>query len=343
MFMMRPILLSAMALMLAATSTLYAQDKSSRPPHSKFYLKVAGGYFFSITPGQFPNVGPYPPQDLHTEYNPANANPFDTVSRKVLTGSYGQGVRGGLSFGYNINKYIAIEGTFNYYHSSKNLMTRTLTTVAGSGQVLGNITSHGHVNAIDFAPSFVFSPGLEKVNPYVRFGVVVPLWGRLYIETDALQTSNPPAGLPLPPGTLVKTVIHREEEIKPNVTFGMQGALGVSFNVSSRFDVFVEAEYRNVPVKSKSKEVTEYSETNTAINGSTGAELQVLSQRGLGDLSVAEKNTDYVTTLDRNSNTEVNKQGTKTFYKDDNAPSNDLKSYINIGGMGFNAGLKFRL
>ncbi len=343
MFMKRPILLSAIALLLAVSSTLYAQDRSSRAPHSKFYLKVGGGYFFSITPGQFPNVGPYPPQDLHTQYNPANPNPLDTISRKVLTGSYGQGVRGGLSVGYNINRYIAIEGTFNYFHSSKNLMTRSLTTVVGSGQVLGSITSRGHVNAVDFAPSFVFSPGLEKVNPYVRFGVVLPLWGRLYIETDALQISNPPAGLPLPPGTMVKTVIHRQEEVKPNVTIGMQGALGVSINVSPRIDVFVETEYRNVPVKSKSKEVTKYEETNTAINGSTGAALQVLSTRGLNDLSVAERNTDYVTTLDKNSNTEVRKQGTKTYYKNDNAPANDLKSYINIGGMGFNAGLKFRL
>ncbi len=340
--MKRPILATAMALSFAVTS-VSAQEKSTRPPHSKFYLKASGGYFFSITPGQFPNVGPYPPQDLHTQYNPANANPLDTLSRKVLTGSYGQGVRGGLSVGYNINKYIAVEASFNYYHSSKNLMTNTLTTVVGTNQVLAQITSHGYVNAVDFAPSVVFSPGFERVNPYVRFGVVVPLWGRLYIETDALNTSNPPAGAPLPPGTLIRTEIHRKEEVKPNITIGMQGALGVSFNISPRFDVFVETEYRNVPVKSKSKEVTKYSETNTAVNGSTGAVITVVSSRNLSQLSEAERNTDYVTTLDKNSNTPVSQQGTVTIYKNNNAPANDLKSYINIGGLGVNAGLKFRL
>lgn len=330
-------------LLVAVTLTARAQDNSGTSSHSKFYLKVAGGYFFSVSPGQFPNVGPYPPQDLHTVYNPANPNPMDTMSRKVLTGSYGEGFRGGLSIGYNISRYLAVEGTFNYFHSKKNLMTRQRTTIVSSDKELGHVESHGYVNAVDFAPSLVVSPGLEKVNPYVRFGAVLPLWGRLYIETDASQVSAPPAGLPVPPGSQIQTVINRKEEVKPNVTIGFQGALGVSFMVASRFDVFVEAEYRNVPVRSKEKEITEYAETNTLINGATGDAIQVVSTRSLNDLSIAEKHTTYVTTLDQNSNTPVNQQGTKVIYKDDNKPSNDLKSYINIGGLGLNAGLKFRL
>ncbi|NSL86616.1 outer membrane beta-barrel protein [Chitinophaga solisilvae] len=337
-------LLSAAALAMVISGSAVAQERSNSVPHSKFYLKAAGGYFFSVSPGQFPNVGPFPPQDLHTEFNPANAPRFlDTISRKILTGSYGEGVRGGLTFGYNINKYLAVEGTFNYFSSRKNLMTRNLTTDAGSGATRASVESYGHVNAVDFAPSLVVSPGLEKVNPYVRFGVVVPLWGRLYIETDVMQRTNA-AGIPA--GTVVQTDIHRKEEVKPNPTIGFQGALGVSFNVSHRFDIFVEAEYRNVPVRSKEKEITAYTETNNIVNPANGnviAPVPGNPGRSLGDLSVAERETKYVTTLDRNSNTEINKRGAKTFYKDDNAPANDLKSYINIGGMGVNAGLKFRL
>jgi opacity protein-like surface antigen len=340
--MKKLLLFGAASLLMAVTVTTQAQEISNTNPssHSKWYLKVAGGYFFSVSPGQFPNVGPYPPQDLHTEYNPTRPNPLDTISRKVLTGSYGEGFRGGISVGYNINKYLSVEGTFNYFHSKKNLMTRQQTTLVGSGKELGHVESHGYVNAVDFAPSLVVSPGLEKVNPYVRFGVVVPLWGRLYIETDASQTSSP-AGIPA--GTQVATVISRKEEIKPNVTIGFQGALGVSFKVASRFDVFVEAEYRNVPVRSKEKEITRYEETNTLINGTTGAPIQVISKRSLSDLSTAEKNTVYETTLDKNSNTPINQQGAKVIYRDNDKPANDLKSYINIGGLGANVGLKFRL
>ncbi|RBL90818.1 outer membrane beta-barrel protein [Chitinophaga flava] len=333
-------LFSAAMLALALAGNVQAQERSGVAPHSKFYLRAFGGYSFSVFSGQFPNVGPFPPQDLHTEFNPANPNPLDTISRKVLTGSYGEGVRGGLAFGYNINKYMAVEASFDYYHSKKNLMTKNLTTLVGNGKQLVSVESNGHVNAVIFTPSLVLSPGFEKVNPYIRFGAVLPLWGRLYIDTDVDQLSSVPN---IPPGTQVHTVIHRKEEVRPNITLGFQGALGVSFYLSPRFDIFVEAEYKNVPVKSKNKEVTTYTETNTLVSAASGATVQQLPGRGLNDLSQAEKKVDYVTILDQSSNTKVNQIGARVFYKNDNAPSNDLKSYINIGGLGANAGIKFRL
>lgn len=303
----------------------------------KFYIKAAGGYFFSVSPGQFPDVGPYPPRDEHMTVNPATGA-TTTVSERVLTGSYGEGVRGGLSFGYNFNRNLAIEGTFNYFHSKKNLMTKNVTTIQGTSTVAGSIESHGHVNAVDFAPSLVVSPGDEKFNPYVRFGFVVPLWGKLYIETDATRTS---AVAGQPAGVVAQTTIHREEEIKPNPTFGFQGALGFNYAVGRRLDIFAEAEYRNVPVRSKSKEVTVYDEVTRVVNTATGAEI-ARQTRGLNDLSTAERETEYVTVLDENSNTPTGTTGSKTNYRNDDAPANDLKSYINIGGLGVNAGVRWR-
>ncbi|WP_276480324.1 outer membrane beta-barrel protein [Paraflavitalea pollutisoli] len=313
----------------------FAQDGSG----SKFYLKAAGGYFFSVSNGQFPNVGPYPPHDVSAAVNPTTGV-STTLRDKVLTGSYGQGVRGGLSIGYNINKYFAVEGTFNYYHSKKNLMTRNVSTIQGTSTVVGSIESNGHVNAVDFAPSLVLSPGYTKLNPYMRFGVVVPLWGRLIIETDATRTSAVPNQ---PPVVVAQTVIHREEEIKPYPTIGFQGAIGATYALNSRFDLFVEAEYRNVPVKSHSKEITTYNEVTKFVNTANGQEVAPQRTRGLNDLNVAERNTDYVTTIDQNSNTPTGTSGTTTNYKDNNKPANDFISFINIGGLGVNLGVRLRL
>ncbi len=156
--------------------------------------------------------------------NPATGA-ITELSERVLTGSYGEGMRGGITVGYNFNKYIAIEGTFNYFHSQENLMTRNVSVFEGLNKDAARIESDGHVNAFDFAPSLVFSPGLEKFNPYVRFGFVVPLWGKLIIETEAMRMSRP-QGVPLPAGAMVRTEIQRTEEIKPNPTFGFQGRWG---------------------------------------------------------------------------------------------------------------------
>ncbi|QHS58742.1 outer membrane beta-barrel protein [Chitinophaga agri] len=304
---------------------------------SRFYVKIAGGYYFSVFPGQFPKVGSYEPHDERLVFNPATGASV-TVSEKVLTGSYGAGGRGRLSFGWNINQYIAVEGTFNYYRSKKNLMTREETTVINTSTTVGKVESHGYVDAIDFAPGVVMSPGLKKVNPYVRFGLVVPLWGRLNIETDASRSGTAAVG-----GQTVRTQlnVHRNEKVKPNVTLGFQGALGVAFPVANKLDIIVEAEYRNIPVRSKEKEVTVYDETVALINPANGAVIST-QHRGVDDLSTAERHTKYVTTLDQSSNTPVGQQGAEVSYKDDSKPANELKSYINIGGLGGNVGLRWR-
>jgi len=306
-------------------------------PASKFYLKIAGGYYFSVFPGQFPKVGSYEPHDEHLVYDPSSGM-TTSVSEKVLTGSYGAGGRGGLSFGWNINRYIAVEGTFNYYRSKKNLMTREETTIAANKQTVGKIESHGYVDAIDFAPGVVMSPGFEKVNPYVRIGMVVPLWGNLKIETEASRSGTAVVGGQT---VLTQTTVQRSETVKPNVTIGFQGALGVTFPVAKKLDVFVEAEYRNIPVKSKSKEVKEYDETVALVNPANGTVIST-QHRDVSGLSTAERETEYVTTLDQSSNTPVGQQGAKVVYKDNDRPANDLKSYINIGGLGANAGLRWK-
>lgn len=323
---------AVMVLFFASTSLTRAQTTPT-----KFYLKAAGGYFFSVSPGQFPDVGPYPPRDQHNSVNPATGE-TTVISEKVLSGSYGAGVRGGLTFGYQMNQYLALEGTFNYYRSKENLMTRNLTTIEGTNTVAGSVESRGYVNAVDFAPSLVISPGYEKFNPYVRFGLVVPLWGKMTIETDATRMSAVPGQ---PAAVVAQTTIHRKEKIDPHPTLGYQGALGATYAVSPRLDIFLEAEYRNIAVKSKSKEITEYDEMTRVVNTANG---QVISEqsRGLSDLSTAERETRYVTTLDQNSNTPTGTTGTKTNYKDDNSPADELKSYINIGGLGANLGIRIK-
>ncbi len=247
---MNRILLITMAVM------AFTIQSNAQSANKGFYIKVAGGYFFSVSPGQFPDVGPFSPRDEHNTINPGTGA-TTKIREKVLTGSYGEGVRGGVTGGYVINKHISVELTVNYFSSKKNLMTRSRTTIQGTDTEVGKIESKGHVQAVDIAPSIVFSPGYEKFNPYVRFGFVVPVWGRLYIETDASRTS---------PCCRTAFLCSSENCHSPQrrnssqSTFGFQGALGCNYKINEKLGLFLEAEYRNVPVRSKNKEVTTYNE-----------------------------------------------------------------------------------
>ncbi|RXK83466.1 hypothetical protein [Filimonas effusa] len=318
----------------------WAQDPITRD--KGFYLKAAGGYFFSVSPGQFPNVGPYEPKEIYQTVNPATGA-YTVTSQKILTGSYGAGARGGLTFGYQFTRYVSAELAVNYYHSKKNLMTYQNTTIQNTTTKAGEVRSHGHVNALDVAPSLVMSPGLSgRLNPYIRIGVVVPVWGRLIIETEGYRLSSVPGQ----PALSAQTNIQREEKVKPNATIGFQGALGVTLKAGNRLSFFLETEYRNVPVVGKSKEVTAYNETTNVINNTNGSVVSS-SSRGINDLSTAERNTTYHTTINQNSNTPTGTTDpahpTQTQYKDNNRPADDLRSYINIGGLGLNLGIRLNI
>jgi hypothetical protein len=197
------------------------------------------------------------------------------------------------------------------------------------------------VDDIDLAPAIVINAGhKEGLNPYVRFGLVIPVYGRLKIHTDGQAAGETVMGGET---FLTQATFHRDEEVKPNATLGFQGALGVSYPLCHKLDVYLEAEYRNVPVESKSKEVTKYSETDELINP-VNDNVVATSSKGLSDLSTAERYTNYVSTLTANSNTPTDNPQTNLHptYQNDNAPSNDLRSYINIGGLGLNLGFKWK-
>jgi len=322
-----------------------------------WYLKAGGGYFISSSPGQFPNVGGYPPQDVRESVD-ISGTVTSVQSQKVLTGSYGAGIRGGLTGGFQFNRYMAVELSARYYQSNSNLMTHIYATLDNTtplpGALAGEITTHGHVSVVDVAPSLVISPGFTgRINPYVSIGVVVPVWGKLFINTAGymLGTTDPAN-----PSTanITKTNIARKDEINPNPTIGVQGAIGLTCKLTKKLSLFAELEYRNVPVKSKNKEITAYSQVTTDVSG-----VNVLQTVGLNDLPVAVRETNYQTTLNANSNAALTSytsnqngfslatvaydQTGNVIYKDPTKPSDDLKSYINIGGLGLNVGLRLNL
>lgn len=327
---MKKILLST--LLLAAMCTgAYAQNGEVTAKEGRgWYIKGGASYFFSITPGEYPNVGEYQPYSTKGNLlNPATGA-RDTTYMKNLTGSFGEGVRGGISGGYMFNKTFGIEVDVNYFKSVKNLMSSD--EVSAAGNVVAYRKSNGYVQALTIAPSFVFALPMEgKFKPYTRFGFVVPIWGRLMIESSGMKPGVITQG-PLT-GQRVITEVTRTEKINPKPTFGFQGALGFNYAVMPKLSIYTEAEYRNIPVGSKDKEVTSFSQvTKLAANGT------VVQTKGIDDLKTSERYTTYQNELGPTSNNHITN---KTSF-DETKPMDDNKSYINIGGLGISVGVKYK-
>lgn len=313
---MKKLLLIATLLAGASLST-FAQEGRG------FYLKPTGSYFLKVTPVEFPNVGSLQPRDYVFSINPSTGAQT-RISEKTITGSFGQGWRAGLTGGFRFNNVVAAELGVNYFRSEENTMAKQ-TGYIGNNRVLA-LEAVGQVSALDLTPSLVFHlPTQMKFRPYLKMGAVIPVYGYLDINTTVSDQT----------GTIARTVnpnfvaieMTRSERVKPEPTIGFLGAAGFNYPIGKNMSFFSEIEYRNVSVNSDSKELKSFNAVGTLGNGN---KVNV----GINDLPTAARETNYHKTLTSSSNI----PGTANY--NPNQPSDDLKSYINIGGLGLNVGLK---
>jgi hypothetical protein len=213
-------------------------------------------------------------------------------------------------------------------------------TVVNNGMTVLYVHAIGKVRAFDLAPALVFRiPNTGKFQPYSKIGVIVPFSGYLQINTSVNDQTGQVAasqGIVSPVGTRTNLVLEREERINPKATIGFQSALGFDYKVGDKIGLFAELEYRNVSVGGKDKELEKYDGTATVVvnatNAAAGSRQLTLEEQSAGD-----KNVNYHKTI----NSSMNVKGSPGY--DPDKPSDDLRAYINIGGLGLNAGIKISL
>lgn len=312
--------------------SLKAQDDFNKG----FYIKAGGGYFMKVTPVEFPAIGGQPARDRVFNIIPGNPSSQQTVSESTITGSFGEGWRASLTPGYRFSRIFGVELGINYYKSRSQDMMRQRGSIGGN-EVL-NLYSTGKVTAFDIAPAIVAHlPTSGAVKPYMKVGIIVPIGGDLKINTslnDQTGSFATEAGLSSPlPNTHIALVLDREESIKANPTIGFQSAVGADFKIGNSISLFAELEYRNVSVGGKDKELKKYEGTATIVSSATlqpvpGAPV---TQITMDNASEAAKHVKYHKTI----TSDMNMDG-----EDRDRPSDELRSYINIGGLGVNVGIK---
>jgi len=318
-------------ILLAAVSGVFAQEKG-------FYIKPTGGYFIKVTPVEFPSINGQLARDKTTTITGTGANASTTTSETTLTGSFGQGFKAGLIGGYQFNRIVGLELGVNYFNSEEQDMMKQ--TVINNGMTLLNVHAIGKVKAFDLAPALVFRiPTAGKFQPYSKIGVIVPFSGYLQINTSVNDQTGQVAasqGIVSPAGTRTNLVLEREERINPKATIGFQSALGFDYKAGNRISLFAELEYHNISVGGKDKELKKYDGTATVVvnatNTAVGSRQLTLEEQSAGDRNVNHHKT---------INSSMNVKGNPGY--DSDKPSDDLRSYINIGGLGLNAGIKIGL
>lgn len=315
---MKRFLLLLVALTIIPILTVEAQQQKG------LYFKPVAGQFITVSPGEFPKAGSLEPRQTTLTVTNPTTGATKVVSEKALNGSFGEGLRYGLTVGYQLEKHLALEFAATYFTGKSQLLVQK-TVTAGTTTLL-DLKAESNAVAAEIAPAFIVGfPCKHKMNPYARIGVILPVYGYSEVNTTANDLTGSVAATI---NSLFKAAeLSRTEKIQPNPTLGFIGGLGLNIPLGDKLGITAELEYRNTPVSSKSKEMTAFSAMGTLANGT---KIPVT----MDQMPTYLKNVNYQDEITESSNV----PGHIGF--DANKPGNELKSYINIGGLGAVIGIR---
>ena len=267
-----------------------AQDKNDQAARSqkkkKFYIQLGLGGGVS-TASSF---------DMLYKYSGDGAN--SKIS--VVPVGLGNGFNGSLAFGYWFNKYLAVEISVSEFLGLPTEGDSVINLIGAS-----NATVKVRGSMLSVTPAIVISAGLEKINPYARFGLLVgalPYMITKYNEDNA--STNPP---------LAKEIYN---QYYGGVALGYTAAGGVSFNFTRLLSFFVELQFSHATWSPDHSEIMKYT-----VNG----------EDKLSGLTPWQKQADFVW--------ERYTKGTI----DMSQPRQELRKTYPFSTASINIGLKFKL
>lgn len=281
------------------------------------YFEINAGYGFpSIGTNGVPYYGGYSllgNSSYVSMYNYDNFMNTTTTTGESLGYSYGKGLNFRINAGYDFNKFIGGEIGFAY--------------MLGSSMEVSSYDSYGDVSGgtivdlvvfdnsyevkgkmFQIVPAIVVSPGFDKFNPYVKFGVIVG-FGSYAIDWKQVHSATNE-----PTETREQTF-----EFSKGVSVGLSSSLGVQYKFSVATCLFLEANFSNVSYSPKKGELTK--STENGIN-----ELPMLTTR--------DKNIEFVKEF---TETRVN------YNPDENKPRQELKYSVPFSTIGVNLGVRINL
>lgn len=286
---------------------LFAITKSNA---QEFYIRGGVGFVAESGKTEFNNADPNGLTGIQQSTDITVG--ADGVARvKSLNGTLGGGVKYNLTGGYMFNQFIGAELGFNYF--------------SGSDKTIGKLTSPGvqseeiaRIRGLDVVPAIYLTPGFAKLNPYARIGAIMTAAGKLDIETNVNQTNGGGEGTDIR--------VRAKSEVESKFSVGFVGALGVTYPIGPKMQVFGEVEFKNFSIKSKSAEIVEY-ETTAVTNG----QAVLVPGQQLADLPVYEKKFIF----------EDNFSQSTTTPPDENQPRKIPTQFVNTGGIGVNVGIRY--
>ena len=188
---------------------LFAQEKNSAK--REVYLRIATSYSKAAN------------QTLYT-FDP---NPDSKLNQiNFAMPSIGQSINGIFGIGIQLHKNISVESNFGYIAGLETNLYEYATPTYIAKATLKN-------QQLLWQPTAVFHAKLGKFNPYIKVGAVLPMYNNFYQQNTYTSILN------------FSYINQFDYEINGELNLGLNGCVGLSFDLSDQLSIFIEAEETN--------------------------------------------------------------------------------------------------
>jgi hypothetical protein len=229
-----------------------------------------------------------------------------------IKASYGKGFDFNFAIGYKLNQNFIIDLNFIYLAGSKYETGSTYSYDSGTFMEIDDDITTTSAKGFLINPSIIFSAGFGKAAPYARFGLVAgtPTLNsvrNMYYNGDGVDS------------TIIKG------EYKKGLAFGFQGAVGMNWKLSDKFDLFTEVNFIGMAYYPGEYNTTQY------LRGTGNTKVDNIYDN-LPTMTVSQKSTVYEKQYDP---TKVN--------TDPNKPTTALRESFPFSSLSLQVGVRFSI
>ncbi len=289
---------------------------------AQFYISARGGYAFSVSS----SVAVGSAQSGNGYINIDKGKGIKESANYYGTG--GPGLTFALSPGYMFTKHIGAELGIHYFMSEVLPLTdRSEIDPQGAINVF-RVKLSARSNQVRVAPAIVIRGGGEHFTPYMRFGVLLPVYGSVVLESEQyFETSNE---------TLK---VSQRDVLNGAPSVGYQAAVGVAFSIRKHLELYAEAEIITLSIKAAKLTTVKLDRivTDKATGETTTYDINS-KDASTGDplIDVSDLQAVYKDKIDNGTdNTIANPKF------DAKQPRNELSRLANYNSLGVHVGLRY--
>ncbi|MCH2023723.1 MAG: porin family protein [Saprospiraceae bacterium] len=214
-------------------------------------------------------------------YYSLTRNNFNTaINHSVLFGSFGEGGRFALAGGYMITPYFGIELEIGYFAGLRQNYGETKTLNSDGSINYYNLQRKGYSYQLRGLPSLVIqAPEGTKFQPFARFGVLIPFYGRTMIEEETYLSAT--------------STNERVLEVQGKFSLGFESSVGLKYNINDNLGIYVQATYTGLRIRSD--------KANVIIDRDVDSDGNVTNDK-LPNTQVFMKEIEFQDVIDEDSN-----------------------------------------